>query len=175
MGPKGDGQIYLLEWHGLLSRHNAMKGRYGWLDARSVNAHSVERLGVHDVKAAASIHQYLGESLHADDRVYHEQISPRLWDALQVVGLIKGYARLRPSEESRHGRLGHIDLTARKLLVALGVIGRRPSEDHEAAIRHRKVTVFPLGIIHGQVRVLPVLPFVRASRQEPLHEAVVLV
>ena len=49
--PKGDGQIDLPERHGLLSRHDAMKGCSDWPDARSVNAHSIERLEVHDVEA----------------------------------------------------------------------------------------------------------------------------
>ena len=33
-----------------------------------------DRLGVHDVEAVASIHQYLGELLHANDRVDQEQV-----------------------------------------------------------------------------------------------------
>ena len=39
-------------------------------------------------------------------------------------------------EEGRRGRLGRIDLMVRKLLAVLGVIGRRPFEDYEAAIQH---------------------------------------
>ena len=80
--PKGDGQIDLPKWHGLLSRHDAMERCLSWVEACPVDAHLVERLGVHDVEAAASIHQYFGESLRADDRVDHERISPRMRDAL---------------------------------------------------------------------------------------------
>ena len=65
--PKGDGQINLPKWHGLLSRPDAMEKHLGWLDARSVDAHGIERFSIHDVEAAASIHQHLGEPLHADD------------------------------------------------------------------------------------------------------------
>ena len=54
--PKGDGQIDLPEWHGLLPRHDAMKKCSGWAEARPVNAHHIEHLGVHDVEATASIH-----------------------------------------------------------------------------------------------------------------------
>ena len=74
--PKGDGQIDLPKWHDLLFRHDAVERRIGRSDVRSVDAHSIERLDVHDIEAAASIHQYLGEPLHADDRVNHERISP---------------------------------------------------------------------------------------------------
>ena len=85
---------------------------------------SVECLGVHDIAAVASIHQYLGEPLHADDQVDHDRVSSWQWDTFWVVSLIKGYGGLRPSEEGRHGWLGHIDLVICKLLAALGVIGR---------------------------------------------------
>ena len=70
--PKGDGQIDLPEWHGLLPRHDAMERCSGWAEARLVHAHHVKRLGVYDVEAAASIHQYLGEPLRTDDRVNHK-------------------------------------------------------------------------------------------------------
>ena len=100
-----------------------MERRSGWLDARLADAHGIERLSVHDVEAAASIHQYLGEPLCVDDRVDHEWISPWLWDALWVVSPIKGYGGLRLPKEGRCGQLGRIDLAACKLLAALGVIG----------------------------------------------------
>ena len=60
---EGDGQINLPKWHGLLSRHDAMERSSGRSDAGLANAHGIERLGIHDVEAAASVHQYLGEPL----------------------------------------------------------------------------------------------------------------
>ena len=89
-----DRQIDLPKWHDLLSRHDAVERRSSRLDLCSVNAHGIERLSVHDVEAATSIHQYLSESLRADDRVDHERVSPQLWGALWVVGLIEGYGGL---------------------------------------------------------------------------------
>ena len=71
-----------------------MERRPGPVDARLVDAHGVERFSVHDVEAAASIYQHLGEPLRADDRVDHERISSRLRDAFRVVDPIKGYDRL---------------------------------------------------------------------------------
>ena len=65
--PKGDGQIDLPKWHGLLSGHDAMERRSGRSDARLVDAHGVKRFGVHDVEAAASINRNLDEPLCADD------------------------------------------------------------------------------------------------------------
>ena len=92
--PKGNGQINLPKWHGLLLRHDAVERCSGWAEARSVDAHHVEHLGVHDVKAAAPIHQYFGESLWTDDWVDHKRISPRVGDGIRMVGLIKGYGGL---------------------------------------------------------------------------------
>ena len=89
--PEGDGQINLPKWHGLLSRHDAVERCPGRPDVRSVDAHGIEHFCVYDVEAAASIHQYLDESLHANDRVNHEWISSRLLDAFRVVGPIEGY------------------------------------------------------------------------------------
>ena len=122
--PEGNGQIDLPKWHGLLSRHDVVERRSGRSDARSVDAYGVKRLSIHDVEAAASIHQYLGEPLRADDQVDHEWICLWLWDALRVVGLIKGYGGLRPSEEGGRGRFGCVDLAARQLLSTLGVVSR---------------------------------------------------
>ena len=56
------------------------------------------------------------------------------FQTFRVVGPIKGYGGLRPSEEGRHDRLGRIDLVARKLLAVLGVVGHRPYKDHQATI-----------------------------------------
>ena len=68
-----------------------MERRPDWLDTRSIDAHGIEHFSVHDVEAAASIHQHLGEPLYADDGVDQDRISSRLQDPFRVVGPIKGY------------------------------------------------------------------------------------
>ena len=92
--PKGNAQIDLPEWHGLLPEHDAVERRSGRPDARSVDAHGVERFSVHDVEAAASIHQHLGEVLLADDGVDDERVAPRSSDVGRMVPLIKGDWRI---------------------------------------------------------------------------------
>jgi hypothetical protein len=47
------------------------------------NARGIEGLGVHDVEATASVHQHVGEALCVDDRVDHEWVPARAWDALR--------------------------------------------------------------------------------------------
>ena len=101
-----------------------MKRCSGWVEVRPIDAHLVERLGVHDVEATASVHQYFGESLWADDRVDHKRISPRVRDGVQMVGPVEGYGGLRPPEEGRCGRLGRVNLAACDLLKVFGVKGR---------------------------------------------------
>ena len=122
--PKGDGQIDLSKWHGLLPGHNAVKRRSGWVEACPIDAHHVEHLGVHDVEATVSVHQYFGESLWADDWVDHKRISSWVWDSIRMVSPIKGYGGFRPPEDGRCGRLGRVDLVACDLLATFGVIGR---------------------------------------------------
>ena len=90
---------------------------------RSVDTHYVERLCVHDVEAATSVHQNFGEALWADDRVDHKQIPSRVWDSIRMVGPIEGYGGLRPPEEGRSGWLGRVDFVVRDLLTVFGVIG----------------------------------------------------
>ena len=92
-----------------------------------------------------------------------------------MVNPIKGYDGLRPSEVGRRGQLFRTDLMACKLLAVLGVVGHRPSEDHEAALQHRKSAVHPLGVICGRLGLLPMLPLIGVSGQELLHEVIVLV
>ena len=53
---------------------------------RLVNAHLIERLGLHGVEAAASVHQYFHELLSADDRVDNKRVPSRVWDDIRMVG-----------------------------------------------------------------------------------------
>ena len=54
--PKGNGQIDLSEWYGLFARYHAMEWCSDGAEVRPVDTHLVERLCVHDVEAAASVH-----------------------------------------------------------------------------------------------------------------------
>ena len=54
--PKGNGQIDLPKWHGLLLGHDAVERFSGWAEACPVDSHFIEHLGVHDVEATAPVH-----------------------------------------------------------------------------------------------------------------------
>ena len=68
-----------------------MERRSDGAEFRSVDAHPVECLGIHDVEAAASVRQYFRESLWANDRIDNKRVPSRVWDDIQMVGLVKGY------------------------------------------------------------------------------------
>ena len=101
-----------------------MERRSDGTEVRSVDAHLIECLGVHDVEAAASIHQHFRQSLWSDDRVNNKWVPSRVWDGIRMVGPAEGYGGFRQPEEGRHDRSGCIDLVAHDLLAALGVVGR---------------------------------------------------
>ena len=42
-------------------------------------------VGVHDVEAAASVHEHLGEAGVADNGVDNERVQSRVWDVVGVV------------------------------------------------------------------------------------------
>ena len=60
-------------------------------EVHSIDAHLVEHFGVHDVEAAASVHQYLCEPFWADDRVDDKRVPSWVWDGALVVGSVEGY------------------------------------------------------------------------------------
>ena len=76
-----------------------MERRSDGMEVRSVDAHLIERLGVHDVEATTSVHQYFRESLWADDRVDNKRVPSRVWDDIRMVGPIEGYGGFRRPEE----------------------------------------------------------------------------
>ena len=76
-----------------------MKRRSDWVEVRPVDAHYVECLGVHDVEAAASIHQYFGKPLWTDDRIDDKRVPSRVWDGIRMVSPVKGDGRFGPPEE----------------------------------------------------------------------------
>ena len=105
-----------------LSGMGCFLGMTPWKGA-PVDAHGIEHLGVHDVEAAAPIHQYLGEPLWTDNWVDDKRIPSRVWDGIRMVGPVEGYGGFRPPEKGWRGRSGGIDLTTCDLLAAPGVVG----------------------------------------------------
>jgi hypothetical protein len=76
-----------------------MERRSAWEELGPIDPHGVKDFNIHDVVAAASIHQYLGELRVANDEVNNKQISARLWDVIQMVVTVESDGGFRPVEE----------------------------------------------------------------------------
>jgi hypothetical protein len=109
-----------------------------------VDSHGVKCLGIHDVEAAAFVHQYFGELRVADDGVNNKQISARLRDVIWMVIMVESDGRSKLVELGWHGRLSNVDLSVFQLVVAPGVIGHGGAKDHEAVVDDRKVIILLL-------------------------------
>ena len=94
--PKGNGQINLLEWHGLLPRHDAVERCLGGAEARPVNAHHIKRLGIPDVEAATTIHEDSRQVGLATDRVNDKEEVSRLRNVVGVILHIESDRDFRP-------------------------------------------------------------------------------
>ena len=88
--------------------------------------------GVHDVEAAASVHEHLGEASVADDGVDNERITSRMRDVVGVVLAAKGDGILRPVEVGWRGFGDGKDFAALTLALLRSHIRRRSSKDEES-------------------------------------------
>ena len=70
-----------------------MEGRTRKAEFRPGDTHGIEGVDVEDVEATASIHQYLGEALLADDGVDDEWLASCSSDVGGMVPLIKSDRR----------------------------------------------------------------------------------
>jgi hypothetical protein len=87
--PKGNIEINLPKGQGSLSWYDTMEGRSSQAKLGQTDLHGVNGFGVHDVVAAASIHQYLGGPCVANDGVNNQRILTWLRDTIQVVVMVK--------------------------------------------------------------------------------------
>jgi hypothetical protein len=67
-----------------------MEGCSARVELRLIDSHGIDGLSVHDVEAAASVHQYFGEPCVANDGVDNKRVLTRLWDVNRVIITVKG-------------------------------------------------------------------------------------
>jgi hypothetical protein len=67
-------QIDLPEGLGLLPWYDAVEGHPGWPDTCPTDPYFIECLNLHDVEAAAPIHQHLAKVLWADEQINDEWV-----------------------------------------------------------------------------------------------------
>src|SRR6185503_18963685 len=97
--------------------------------------------GVHDVEAAASVHEHLGEAGVADDGVDNERIPSRIRDVVGVVLAAKGDGILRPVEVGWRGFGDGKDLAALTLALPRSHIRRCSSKDEEGILHWGELVI----------------------------------
>ena len=90
--------------------------------------------GVHDVEAAASVLEHLGEASVADDGVDNEWVASRVRDVVGVVLTAKGNGVLRPVEVGWRGLSDGENFPAFTLALPRGHIRRWSSKDEEGVL-----------------------------------------
>ena len=116
--------------------------------------HDLQGVGVHDVEAAASVHEHLGEAGVADDGIHDEWILSRIWDVVGVVLAAEGDCILRPVEVGRRSLGDGEDFSTLALALSSGHVRRRPAKDEERVLHPRVVVaalsffvLFLLGLV----------------------------
>ena len=80
-----------------------MEWRLAGVELVQSDPHELQGVDVHDVEAAASVHEHLGEAGVADDGVDNKRIPSRVRDVVGVVLTAKGNGVLRPVEVEWRG------------------------------------------------------------------------
>ena len=102
-GAEANGQVDAPEGSRVFPRHDAVERRGVTPELRPVELQELQGVSIEDVEATASVHQHLGESGVADDRVDNEWVLPGIQDMVGVVVSIKGDRLLRSVEVPRSG------------------------------------------------------------------------
>ena len=75
-----------------------MEWRLAGVELVQSDPHELLGVGMHDVEAAASVHEHFGEAGVADDGVDNERVPSRVWD---VVGVVLAAEGMVSSDQSR--------------------------------------------------------------------------
>ena len=113
------------------------------------DAHLIKDAGVEYVEATVPIHQHLGEARSAHDQADHEQVAPRMRDAIRVIFLVEGDGRLGPLEPCWEGEgVNSVHLLLDDAALPVGLICLGAPKDHEVALGLGELIVFFLSAIH---------------------------
>ena len=105
------------------------------------NPHELQGVGVHDVEAAASVHEHLGEASVADDGVDNERVTSRMRDVVGVVLAAKGDGILRLVEVGWRGFGDGKDFAALTLALPRSHIRHCSSKDEEGVLHWGELVI----------------------------------
>jgi hypothetical protein len=103
----------------LFARNHSVDRVWAALELVTGKPQPLKGVEVHEVEAAASIHEGLSEPGRPDQRVDNEGKSPRFGDAIRVVRSIKSDRGLRPAQVLWYRCAYSVDCSASKLELAL--------------------------------------------------------
>jgi hypothetical protein len=88
------------------------------LEAHPLDPQEVEGLGIDDVKAAAAIHEHLGEACVGDNRINNKRVDPGIGDVVWVIITIESDGHLGPVKEEGGCRLHGKNLSTFSLALS---------------------------------------------------------
>src|SRR6185295_8717344 len=138
---EADRQIDLAEGLDSLPRRNAMEWRLAGVKFVQSDPHELQGVGVHDVEAAASVHEHLGEAGVADEGIDNERIPSRMRDVVGVVLAAKGNGVLRPVEVGWHGFGDGENFPVLALALPRSHVRRCSSKDEEGVLHWGELVV----------------------------------
>jgi hypothetical protein len=104
------------------------------LEVHPHDPQEVEGLGIDDVKAAAAIHEHLGEACVGDNGIDNKRVDPRIRDVVWVIITVESDGHLGPVKEERGCRLHGEDLSTFSFVLARREARRGSSVYHEAVV-----------------------------------------
>jgi hypothetical protein len=104
------------------------------LEARPRDRQEIEGLGIDDVKAAAAIHEHLGEACVSDNGIDNKWVDPRIGDIVWVVITVESDGHLEPVKEEGGCRLHGEDLSTFSLTLLCQETRRGSFVYHDAVM-----------------------------------------
>ena len=141
---EADGLVDLAEGLDSFPWRNTMERQLAGAELVQANPHELQGVCVHDVEAAASVHEHLGEMGVADDGIHNEWILSRVRDVVGVVLTAEGDGVFRPIEVGWRGFGDGEDFSALVLAQPRGHVRRRPSENEEGVLHRGELAVATL-------------------------------
>jgi hypothetical protein len=116
---------------------------------RPLDSQKVEGLGIDDVEATATVHEYFGEARVGDDGINDESVDSRIGDIVWMVITVESDGHLGPVKEEGGCQLHGENLSMLPLTLAHRQTHRGSPVYHEAVMDLGKPLVLVIILLHG--------------------------